>query len=81
MLLTLAVQSVPASAWNIPGHMLSGAIAYQILQQENPAIIEKVEAVLEKHPWYPNQWQARLQSVPGSDSCPRAVHAGGKVAR
>jgi len=22
-------------AWNIPGHMLSGAIAYQILQREN----------------------------------------------
>ena len=23
------------SAWNIPGHMLSGAMAYQILQREN----------------------------------------------
>jgi hypothetical protein len=26
-------------AWNIPGHMLSGAIAYQILQRENPSTI------------------------------------------
>jgi hypothetical protein len=41
--------------------MLSAAIAYQILQ-ENPPTIEKVKAVLEKHPWYANQWQARLQS-------------------
>ena len=30
--LTLAVLLLPASAWNIPGHMLSAAIAYQVLQ-------------------------------------------------
>ena len=53
-----------AVAWNIPGHMLSGAIAYQVLQQESPQTIGKVKAVLEKHPWYANQWQARLQDVP-----------------
>jgi primosomal replication protein N len=44
--------------------MLSGAIAYQVLLQENPSTIEKVKAVLEKHPWYANQWQSRLQDVP-----------------
>jgi hypothetical protein len=44
--------------------MLSAAIAYQVLQQENPATIEKVKAVLEKHPWHANQWQARLRAVP-----------------
>jgi hypothetical protein len=44
-------------AWNIPGHMLSGAIAYQVFRQENPQSIEKVKALLEKHPWYANQWQ------------------------
>jgi hypothetical protein len=60
-LLALAALPLPASAWNIPGHMLSGAIAYQILQQENPQIIENVKTALEKHPWYANQWQARLQ--------------------
>jgi hypothetical protein len=64
VLLALAVLPLPASAWNIPGHMISGAIAYQILQQENPQSIEKVKAVLEKHPWYTNQWQAKLQDVP-----------------
>ena len=42
-------------------------IAYQVLQQENPHTIEKVKAVLEKHPWYANQWQARLQDVPVAD--------------
>jgi hypothetical protein len=54
---------VPALGWNIPGHMLSAAIAYQVLPQESPQTIEKVKAVLEKHPWYANQWQARLQDV------------------
>jgi S1/P1 Nuclease len=67
VLLALAVLPLPASAWNIPGHMLSGIIAHQILRQENPATIEKVKAVLEKHPWYANQWQARLQDLPVAD--------------
>ena len=63
VMLTLAVLSPPASAWNIPGHMLSAAIAYQVLQQESPQTIDKAKAVLEKHHSYANQWQARLQDV------------------
>lgn len=54
---------LPALAWNIPGHMLSGIIAYQVLQQESPQTIDKVKAVLEKHPWYANQWHERLRIV------------------
>ena len=57
VIVALLALVVSASAWNIPGHMLSGIIAYQILQQENPQTIDKVNAVLEKHPWYANQWQ------------------------
>jgi len=64
-MVTLAVP--PASAWNIPGHMLSGIIAYQVLQRENPQTIDKINAVLEKHPWYANQWQAKLQDVSNTD--------------
>ena len=67
VVLTLVVLPFPACAWNIPGHMLSGGIAYQVLQQKNPQTIEKVKAVLEKHPWYANQWQTRLQDVPDAD--------------
>ena len=67
VLLTLSVLAPSASAWNIPGHMLSGAIAYQVLQQESPQIIDKITAVLKKHPWYANQWQARLEDVPVAD--------------
>jgi hypothetical protein len=80
VLLALAVSPLPASAWNIPGHMLL-AITYQILRQENPPTIEKVKAVLEKHPWYANQWQARLQDVPVTERDLSAVYAGIKMAR
>ena len=62
--IAVAVLPLPGSAWNIPGHMISATIAYQILQQENPQTIEKVKVVMEKHPWYANQWQARLQDGP-----------------
>jgi S1/P1 Nuclease len=47
--------------------MLSAIITHQVLRQENPQTIEKVKAVLEKHPWYANQWQAQLRDVPGAD--------------
>jgi hypothetical protein len=47
--------------------MLPGAIAYQVLPQENAATIEKVKAVLEKHPWYGTQWQVRFQDVQVTD--------------
>jgi S1/P1 Nuclease len=47
--------------------MLSAAIAYQVLRQENPQTIDKVKAALEKHPWYANQWQTRLQDLPIAD--------------
>ena len=34
VLLALVVLPLPALAWNIPGHMLSGAMAYQFLENE-----------------------------------------------
>jgi len=45
VVITAAVLPIPASAWNIPGHMLSAAIAYQVLSQENPQRIEKIKTV------------------------------------
>ena len=51
-------------AWNIPGHMLSGAIAYQILQRENPSTITTVRSVLENNPWYESRWKSQLEKPP-----------------
>jgi hypothetical protein len=67
MMIAATVSLPPALAWNIPGHMLSAAVAYQILGQESPQTIDKVKEVLGKHPWYANQWRARLQNVPASE--------------
>jgi hypothetical protein len=65
--IAVSLLPLPASAWNIPGPMLSGAIAYQVLQEESPQTIDNVRAMLEKHPWYADQWQSRLQDVPAPD--------------
>jgi hypothetical protein len=42
-------------------HCLSGSSAGE------PATTEKVKTILEKHPWYANQWQGRLQDAPAGD--------------
>jgi hypothetical protein len=39
-----------AFAWNIPGHMLSGAIAYQVLRQKSPTTMPAIRVALEKNP-------------------------------
>jgi len=44
VLLVLAELPPTALAWNIPGHMLSGAIAYQVLPQENPLANRQVKS-------------------------------------
>ena len=54
-------------AWNILGHMLSGGIAYQILQRENPSIITTIRSVLENNPWYETRWKAQLEKQPDSE--------------
>jgi hypothetical protein len=54
-------------AWNIPGHMLNGAIAYQILQRENPFTIPIVRSVFEKNPWYETRWKAQLDKLPEAE--------------
>jgi hypothetical protein len=52
---------------NIPGHMISGALAYQILLKENPSTISTVKAILEKHPWYESHWKEQLEKLPESE--------------
>ena len=68
MVLSLSIMLPPyAVAWNIPGHMLSGSIAYQILRTESPPTIATVKAILAKHPWYDSHWKEQLEKLPESD--------------
>jgi hypothetical protein len=53
----------PALGWNIPSHMVTGALTYHILESQNPQTISAVQAILEKHPWYPDRWRPDLESL------------------
>jgi hypothetical protein len=56
-----------ALAWNIPTHMLSGAIAYQTLRSESPSTIADVKTTLESHPWFESHWRTQLEKLPAAD--------------
>src|SRR5262245_51992137 len=65
-----ALGTVPGNnlwAWNKAGHMVSGALAYQILKKESPGTIAKVIALLKEHPEYEKSWEARLQRIDKAD--------------
>jgi hypothetical protein len=65
----LMLPQVTALSWNIPGHMLSGTIAYQILRQESPTTIPAVRSVLDKNPWYETRWKVQLEKFPDVMKC------------
>jgi hypothetical protein len=55
------------SAWNIPTHMITGAIAYQTLQREDPEKIITVSLMLQRHPWYAGRWRGQLDKISGPE--------------
>ncbi len=63
ILLAVSLFSAEGRAWNIPGHMLSGSIAYQILRQETPTMITTVGSLLGKNPWYESRWKAQVEKI------------------
>lgn len=52
-----------AFGWNTGGHMVSGAIAYQVLKAEHPVTIAKVSALLREHPDFEHRWWPRIQEI------------------
>ncbi|HZZ82746.1 MAG TPA: S1/P1 nuclease [Gemmataceae bacterium] len=60
--------AAPAPAWNRPGHMVTGAIAYQVLKNESEPTIAKVIALLKQHPDF-KKWdkQADSRKLAGAD--------------
>jgi hypothetical protein len=55
-----------ASAWNSPTHMVTGAIAYRILENESPRTVSVIKTLLEKHPWYADRWRDNVEKLPES---------------
>lgn len=62
LLATLAVG--PASAWNGGGHMVTGAIAYALLEKDAPDVLAKAVAVLQAHPQYDKLWKKGCEARP-----------------
>jgi hypothetical protein len=63
----LAILFIPppdAVAWNIPTHMITGAMAHRLLQSQNPQAAASVQALLEKHPWYADRWRDEIARLP-----------------
>ena len=57
----------PASAWNGGGHMVTGAIAYALLERDAPEILAKAVAVLQAHPQYAKLWKVDCEARPESE--------------
>ncbi|MCI0637490.1 MAG: S1/P1 nuclease [Gemmataceae bacterium] len=59
--------AVPAAlAWNKPGHMTSGAIAYEELKSKNPQALAKVVKLLKEHPHF-EDWAPIIALLPAED--------------
>ncbi|HEY5865215.1 MAG TPA: S1/P1 nuclease [Candidatus Tectomicrobia bacterium] len=58
LLLFVVVSS--ALAWNKPGHMVSGAIAYADLKQTSPQTLAQVVTLLKTHPHFETKWKPQL---------------------
>ncbi|MBX7102453.1 MAG: S1/P1 nuclease [Gemmataceae bacterium] len=64
VVLTFAVSSRSALAWNKAGHMVTAAIAYAVLKEEKPEAIPRIIAILKEHPQYESLWAPRLAALP-----------------
>lgn len=58
----IIVGTSPALAWNRAGHMVTGAIAYQVLEKESPASIARVVALLKQHPDFAG-WEKQADNL------------------
>src|SRR5712691_9123489 len=61
LVLLMAVSST--LAWNKAGHMVSGAIAYADLKQNNPQTLTRVIALLKSHPHFATKWAPRFAQL------------------
>ncbi len=59
--------STPVWAWLFAGHMLTGAVAYEVLQKENPQALAAALALLKQHPLYDKMWAKKLEKVDAED--------------
>jgi hypothetical protein len=66
-LLLLLLACRPAAAWSVAGHMVSGAIAFDLLKQDDPQALARVLNTLREHPQYADPFVTKLVSRPPED--------------
>ena len=54
-------------AWNKAGHMVTGAIAYDLLLAEQPQVVEKTLELLRANPTYERLWKRQLDHLDKAD--------------
>lgn len=65
LLLCLAVPPSPARAWLAPGHMATGALAYDALERRDPAAVRAITALEASHPDHA-RFEAALDGLKGA---------------
>ncbi len=66
-LIAVVVVASTSSAWSKPGHMVTGAIAYQLLQKSDPQVAARAVGVLKAHPQYEKLWKPKLDTLKSSN--------------
>ncbi len=51
----------PTAAWNKPGHMVMGAMTFQLLKGSDPKALVKLVALLKQHPQYESLWLPQIK--------------------
>ncbi len=63
LVLASLLLSAEARAWNKPGHMVTGVIAFNVLQESNPEVVQKVIAVLKSNPFFRSRWEPTMNRL------------------
>src|SRR4051812_25015356 len=56
-----------AHAWGKAGHMVVAGIAYRDLKRSDPDKVDRVVALLKRHPQFNSLWKSQLEAVAQED--------------
>lgn len=52
-----------SEAWNRPGHMVTGVVAYEELRGSDPAALAEIVRILRTHPDHAGMWRRAMDSI------------------
>lgn len=67
IILLVLTAATPGWAWNRAGHMVSGAMVYTLLKQQDADALARWTAILKEHPHCQERWTAQLTDVAQED--------------